>query len=72
MEVRQADKQKAIIVAIAKQPGFASYTGAVYAREGKIPATGICKTNVPSQTPPQPPKIVKAGLICESGSSTVN
>ncbi len=72
MEVRQADEQKAIIVAIAKQSGFASYTGAVYAREGKIPVTGICKTNVPSQTPPQPPQIVKAGLMCESGSSTVN
>jgi Type IV pilin-like G and H, putative len=72
IEVRQADETKAIIVAIAKQHGFASYTGAVYAREGKIPATSICKTNVPSQTPPQPPKIVKAGLMCESGSSTVN
>lgn len=72
LEVRQADEAKAIVVAIAKQPGFASYTGAVYATEGKIPVTSICKTNVPSQTPPQPPKIVKAGLICESGASTAN
>jgi Type IV pilin-like G and H, putative len=72
LEVRQADEAKAIVVAIAKQPGFASYTGAVYAREGKIPVTSICKTNVPSQTPPQPPKIVEAGLMCESGSSTAN
>jgi Type IV pilin-like G and H, putative len=72
IEVRQADQTKAIIVAIAKRPGFASYTGAVYAMEGNIPVTSICKTNVPSQTPPQPPKIVSAGLICESGSSTVN
>jgi Type IV pilin-like G and H, putative len=72
LEVRQADEAKAIVVAIAKQPGFASYTGAVYATEGKIPITSICKTNVPSQTPPQPPKIVKAGLMCESGSSTTN
>jgi Type IV pilin-like G and H, putative len=72
IEVRQADETKAIIVAIAKHPGFASYTGAVYAMEGKIPATSICKTNVPSQTPPPPPKMVSAGLICESGASTVN
>lgn len=72
LEVRQADEAKAVVVAIAKQPGFASYTGAVYATEGKIPVTSICKTNVPSQTPPQPPKIVKAGLMCESGSSTAN
>ncbi len=72
LEVRQADEAKAIVVAIAKQPGFASYTGAVYARDSDIPVTSICKTNVPSQTPPQPPKIVKAGLICESGASTAN
>lgn len=72
IEVRQADETKAIVVAIAKHPGFASYTGAVYAMEGKIPATSICKTNVPSQTPPQPPKMVSAGLICEAGASTVN
>jgi Type IV pilin-like G and H, putative len=72
IEVRQADEIKAVIVAIAKQPGFASYTGAVYAVEGKIPVTSICKSNVPSLTPPQPPKVVKAGLMCESGSSTVN
>jgi Type IV pilin-like G and H, putative len=72
IEVRQADETKAIVAAIAKRPGFASYTGAVYAVEGKIPVTSICKTNVPSQTPPQPPKIVKAGLMCESGSSTVD
>jgi Type IV pilin-like G and H, putative len=70
--VRQADENKAIVVAIAKKPGFASYTGAVYAREGKIPVTSICKTNIPSQTPPQPPKLFEAGLMCESGSSTAN
>jgi Type IV pilin-like G and H, putative len=76
LEVRQADKTKAIIVAIAKQPGFASYTGAVYEMEGTIPMTSICKTNVPSQTPPPPPKIVSTagskGLMCSTGSSTVD
>jgi Type IV pilin-like G and H, putative len=72
IEVRHADDKKAVISAIAKQPGFASYTGAVYAVDGKIPTTSICKTNVPSQTPPPPPKIISTGLICEGGSSTVN
>jgi Type IV pilin-like G and H, putative len=72
LEVRQADASQAVIVAIAKQPGFASYTGVAYAVEGKIPTTSICKTNVPSQTPPLPPKLEKVGLICGPGSSTVN
>jgi Type IV pilin-like G and H, putative len=76
LEVRQADETQAIIVAIAKKPGFASYTGAVYSMEGKIPMTSICKTNVPSQTPPPPPQIVSTGaskgLMCATGSSTVN
>jgi Type IV pilin-like G and H, putative len=72
LEVRLANKSQAIIVAIAKQPGFSSYTGAVYALEGKIPASGICKTNVPSRTPPLPPKLDKVGLICGAGSSTAN
>lgn len=72
IEVRQANASQAVMVAIAKQTGFASYSGIVYALEGQIPATSICKTNVPSQTPPPPPKRVKDNFICESGSSTVN
>jgi Type IV pilin-like G and H, putative len=70
LEVRQADAAQAIIVAIAKQPGFASYTGIAYALPGEIPATGICKTNIPSQTPPSPPKRIKQGFICSAGAST--
>ncbi len=72
LEVRQADTAKAIMVAIAKQPGFASYTGAVYAVEGSIPVTGMCRTNVPSQTPPAAPKFTYSTFICSEGSSRVN
>ena len=70
LEVRQADASQAIIVAIAKQPGFASYTGIVRAIPDEIPAVGICKTNIPSQSPPSPPKPVKQGFICGAGAST--
>jgi hypothetical protein len=72
LEIRQANPSQAVIVAVAKRPGYASYTGAVYAMEGKIPLTGICKTNVPSQTPPQAPQRIQSTLMCPSGSSAVN
>jgi Type IV pilin-like G and H, putative len=72
LEVRQADTVKAVMVAIAKKPGFASYTGAVYAVEGNIPVTGMCRTNVPSQMPPAEPKFTYSTLICAEGSSKVN
>lgn len=72
LEIRQADASKAVMVALAKQPGFASYTGAVYAVQGGIPVTGICRTNVPSQTPPQAPKLVYSTVMCPSGSSAAN
>ncbi len=72
LEVREADTAKAVMVAIAKKPGFASYTGAVYAVEGNIPVTGMCRTNVPSQTPPAAPKFTYSTFICAEGSSKVN
>jgi hypothetical protein len=72
LEVRQADASKAVMVALAKRPGFASYIGAVYAVEGSIPITGICKTNVPSQTPPQAPKLAYSTVMCSPGSSMAN
>jgi hypothetical protein len=72
LEIRQASGSQAVMVAVAKQTGYASYTGAVYAQEGKIPTTGICKTNVPSQTPPPAPKLVHSVFMCATGSSAVN
>jgi hypothetical protein len=72
LEVRQADASKAVMVALAKQPGFASYTGAVYAVEGGIAVTGICKTNVPSKSPPPAPKLAYATVMCPPGSSAAN
>jgi Type IV pilin-like G and H, putative len=72
LEVREADAAKAVMVAIAKKPGFASYTGAVYAVEGNIPVTGMCRTNVPSQVPPAAPKFTYSTILCEQGSSKVN
>ncbi len=72
LELRQADASKAVMVALAKRPGFASYTGAVYAVEGGIPVTGICKTNVPSKSPPQAPKLAYSTVMCAPGSSAAN
>lgn len=72
LEVRQVDASKAVMVALAKKPGFASYTGAVYAVEGSIPVTGMCRTNVPSQTPPQAPQFSYSTILCPDGSSVVN
>lgn len=72
LEVQQANASQAVIVAIAKQPGVASYVGVVYAVEDKIPVTKICKTNVPSKTPPLPPKLEKAGFVCRPGSATAD
>jgi hypothetical protein len=72
LEVRQADSATAVMVAIAKKPGFASYIGAVYAVEGSLPVSGMCKTNVPSQTPPEAPKFSYSTILCKDGSSVVN
>jgi hypothetical protein len=72
LEVREADDTKAVIVALAKRPGFASYTGVVYAVEGSLPVSGMCKTNVPSKTPPEAPKFSYSTILCADGSTAVN
>jgi hypothetical protein len=72
IEVRKADVSTAVMVAVAKKPGFASYIGAVYAVEGSLPVSGMCKTNLPSQTPPEAPKFSYATILCAAGSSAVN
>jgi Type IV pilin-like G and H, putative len=72
LEVRQADVSTAVMVAVAKKPGFASYIGTVYAVEGSLPVSGMCKTNVPSQTPPEAPKFSYSTILCADGSSAVN
>ena len=71
LEIQRADQSQTVMVAIARQPGFASYTGVAYAVEAGIPVTGICKTNEPSQVPPSTPKLVNAGILCPSGSAAV-
>ncbi|MGB8699975.1 MAG: type IV pilin-like G/H family protein [Thermosynechococcaceae cyanobacterium] len=72
IEIKQADTTQAVLVAIAKQPGFASYTGVAFAVEGNIPVTGICKTNTPSQTPPPTPKLIKSAILCPADSAMAN
>jgi Type IV pilin-like G and H, putative len=72
LEVRQADSATAIMVAVAKKPGFASYIGAVHAVEGSLPVSVMCKTNVPSRTPPEVPKFSYSTILCANGSSAVN
>jgi Type IV pilin-like G and H, putative len=71
LEIKQANASQAVMVAIAKKPGFNSYTGMVYTIPGKLSSTVMCRTNVPSQTPPQTPKFVQSMVMCPSGSSTL-
>jgi hypothetical protein len=71
LEVKQASESQAVLVAIAKKPGLNSYTGIVYTIPGKLPATAMCRTNIPSQTPPQTPKFVRSMVMCSSGSAAI-
>jgi Type IV pilin-like G and H, putative len=71
LEVKQANESQAVLVAIAKKPGLNSYTGIVYTAPGKLPTTAMCRTNIPSQTPPQTPKFVQSMVMCPSGSSAI-
>lgn len=72
LQITQANQNQAIVVAIAKQPGLFSYVGAVYAVEARIPITGMCRTNEPSQTPPPSPNLMnKVAIVCPSGSTPV-
>jgi hypothetical protein len=70
LQVVEADTNKSIVTAKAKTPGLPSYTGAVFALEAKIPVTGICKTKLPSTTPPSPPTLV--GEIVKCGGDSVS
>jgi Type IV pilin-like G and H, putative len=71
LEVKQASESQAVLVAIAKRPGLNSYTGIAYTVPGKLPITAMCRTNIPSQTPPQTPKFVQSMVMCPSGSSAI-
>jgi hypothetical protein len=71
LEVKQATESQAVLVAIAKKPGLNSYTGIAYTVPGKLPITAMCRTNIPSQTPPQTPKFVQSMVMCPSGSSAI-
>jgi hypothetical protein len=68
LQVVEADTSKSIVTAKAKTPGLPSYTGAVFALEAKIPVTGICKTKLPSTTPPSPPTLVGETVKCGGDS----
>lgn len=71
LQVLEANEEKAIVVAIAKQSGIFSYTGAVYSREASIPVSSICKSNEPTKTPPGAPKLVGSNIICAQGSTAI-
>ncbi|NJM65104.1 MAG: hypothetical protein HC851_05260 [Acaryochloris sp. RU_4_1] len=71
LQVLEANEEKAIVVAIAKQPGIFSYTGAVYAQEASIPLSTICKSNQPSKAPPKQPKLVGSTIVCAPGSTAI-
>lgn len=71
LQVLEADENKAVVVAIAKQNGLFSYTGAVYAQEASLPVSAICKSNEPTKTPPGAPKLTGSTIICAQGSTAV-
>jgi|GEM_PF-3004758 len=71
LQVLEATEQKAVVVAIAKQTGIPSYTGAVYAQEASIPVSTICKSNEPTQAPPPAPKLVGSKIVCAQGSTAI-
>ncbi len=64
-----ANAEQAIITATPTQDGFPSYVGAVYAREASLPLAGICRSNLPSQTAPQAPRLLYGQLQCAPGST---
>lgn len=71
LQVLEANENKAVVAAIAKQNGIFSYTGAVYAQEASIPVSTICKSNEPTQTPPSAPKLMGSKIVCAQGSTAV-
>lgn len=71
LQILAATEQKAVVVAIAKQTGIPSYTGAVYAQEASIPVSTICKSNEPTKTPPGAPKLMGSKIVCAQGSTAI-
>ncbi|WP_010474612.1 type IV pilin-like G/H family protein [Acaryochloris sp. CCMEE 5410] len=71
LQVLEANENKAIVAAIAKQNGIFSYTGAVYAQDASIPVSAICKSNEPTQTPPGTPRLTGSTIVCAQGSTVV-
>lgn len=70
-KVLKADTKEAVVVAIAKTPGIASYVGAAYNIEGSTPISGICRSNLPTQEAPKSPRLVGQSIQCASGSTAV-
>lgn len=68
LQIVAADADKSIVTATAKTPGLPSYTGAVFAVPEKTPIAGICKTKLPSKTPPEPPTLTGGAIKCDSNS----
>jgi hypothetical protein len=70
-QIIKADRQQALVAAIAKVPGLNSYIGAAYNVEGGTPITAMCKSNLPAQAAPAAPKLVSGTIVCASGSTPV-
>ncbi|MCM1982167.1 type IV pilin-like G/H family protein [Lyngbya confervoides] len=65
-EIRTADAQKSVAVAIAKQPKLPSYSGATYAQEAALPLSGLCQTQQASTQPPTAPSLQGNQVICQA------
>ncbi|MGF1603064.1 MAG: type IV pilin-like G/H family protein [Thermosynechococcaceae cyanobacterium] len=68
-KILKADKNQAVVVAIAKVPGLNSYIGAAYNVEGSTPISTMCKSNLPAQAAPAAPKLVGGTIVCAPGST---
>lgn len=70
--ITQGDQAQTVVKAIAKNDKLHSFTGAAVAVPTNIPESALCRTKLPSQTPPQPPTIKDGQVTCANDGVLVN
>lgn len=62
--ITKGDRSESVIMAIAKSDKLPSFTGATVAVPSKVPQSALCRTKLPSKTPPQTPTIKDGRISC--------
>ncbi|MEM9138090.1 MAG: type IV pilin-like G/H family protein, partial [Cyanobacteria bacterium P01_F01_bin.42] len=70
--IPQGDEARAVVKAIAKTDKLHSFTGAAVAVPTQVPQSALCRTKVPSKTPPQPPTIKDGQVSCANDGVLVD